>query len=213
MIEWVRSVASNLSMIIIIRKSWERKVIFACERSGEYRTKKKFVCTVRYSKSKKKECPFELHGVFKKGRGKEDGLWSLTVIHPFHNHEITTLVGHTLAGRLTVEQHGMVGSMSASGIKPKDVMRYLMNTDPDTLVTMNHINNAKANQRRKTRGKLSVSQYTLSFFKELDYYVDVERVSGSNVLSDIFISPPSSRHLLNLFPDVIILDTTYKTNR
>ena len=174
MIEWVRSVASNLSMIIIIRKSWERKVILACEKSGPYRIKKKFVSFERYSKSKKKECPFELHEVFKKGRGKEDGLWSLTVIHPFHNHEITALVGHTLVGRLTDEQYGLVTSMSSSGIKPKDVMRYIMDTDPDTPVTMSHINNAKANQRRKTRGKLSVSQYTLCYFKEFYYYVDVE---------------------------------------
>ena len=128
----------------------------ACEKSGPFRTKKKFSSFERYSKSKKKDCPFELHGVFKKERGKGDGSWSLTVIHPFHNHEITTLVGHTLVERLTVEQHGLVTSMSASGIKPKAVMRYIMDTDPDTLVTMNHINNAKANQRRKTRGKLTI---------------------------------------------------------
>ena len=41
MLEWARGVGRNLGMVLTIRKSWDTKLIVACENFGKFETKKK----------------------------------------------------------------------------------------------------------------------------------------------------------------------------
>ena len=74
MIEWVRSVGKELNILIVIQKSWDRKVILSCEKSGSYRPVKKKSVEVcepttnpnRSTRTKKSDCPFQMHGLLSK---------------------------------------------------------------------------------------------------------------------------------------------------
>lgn len=131
-----------------------------------------------------------------------------------HNHDLPkSLLGHAFVGRLNLHEKQQVGWWSATGTPPKPVMMGLLAENPDSVTLRRTLYNTKAELKRIDRGDRTVSQYTLARLADKNYFSNSRRRSASDdTLKDIFVSHPDSRHLLSLFPYVIMMDCTYKTN-
>lgn len=218
MVDWARFMGGTMNMVLVTSRSWKNSWGFVtfrltCERFGAPRKKKDVdpdteSSSSRAQKSKKDGCCFELEGV-----QSEAEKWTLHVINGVHNHTLPEqLKGHTYAGRLTEKQFRKVGRELGSGFKPRNILKSIKLDDPYNVSTIEQIYNAGMKIRKLQAEGRSPLQQALHILEERRYYVNVRRCSESEEISDFFIMHPDSRHLLNLFPYVIIMDTTYKTN-
>ena len=93
-------------------------LLIACERSGEYRSKKHNLvrtCTG----SRKYGCLFKLRAKPVSGGGG----WMVKLICGAHNHEMAkSLVRHPYAGRLTKDEKIVVADMTKSMVKPRNIL-------------------------------------------------------------------------------------------
>ena len=73
--------------------------------------------------------------------------------------------------------------------------------------------NVRYAYRTKTRGSCTELQYLMKLI-ERDMYTHCHRVrEGEDVIHDIFWAHPDGVKLLNVFHYVVVIDSTYKTNR
>ena len=74
--------------------------------------------------------------------------------------------------------------------------------------------NAKAKMKREALEFRTITQDVLHTLQQRNYFYASRRSETDNTtLEDLMFTHPESRHLLHLFPYVIVMDTTYKTNR
>jgi len=159
---------------------------------------------------RKCDCSFKLRGKpIKGGEG-----WVLKVICGLHNHELAnTLVGHPYVGRLRPDEHALVVDMTKSRVKPKNILFTLKEKNEDNVTTLKQLYNTKYTYKRSVRGSRTEMQQ-LMMLLERDNYIHWHRChESSRVVSDIFRTHPDSLKLLNAFSNVLLMDSTYKTNK
>jgi len=217
LLEWVRKVAFRLGFVAVILRSdiatgaQGRKtyVLLGCERSGKYR-KYKTDLEVSITGTRKCDCQFRLRGKpIKGGEG-----WVLKVVCGLHNHELAnTLVGHPYAGRLQLDEHALVVDMTKSRVKPKNILLTLKEKNEDNVMILKKLYNTIYTYKRSVGGSRTEMQQ-LMMLLERDKYIYWHRVhESSRVVSDIFWTQPDSLKLLNVFSNVLLMDTTFKTNK
>ncbi|KAJ9563169.1 hypothetical protein OSB04_008329 [Centaurea solstitialis] len=115
LIDWVHHTGKSLGYVIVTKRSKTSTIIFHCDRSGIYKSKK---ISTKNTGTKKINCPFELEG---KRSAMEDS-WTLRVICEMHNHEPALhLEGHPYARRLTDNEARLVEDLSRKNVKPRDL--------------------------------------------------------------------------------------------
>jgi len=93
-------------------------VLIGCERSGQYRCRKKD-CVRRDTGSRKCGCPFKFHGKPVIG---EQG-WMVKLMCGIQNHELAkSLVGHPYVGRLTMDEKTIIADKTKSMVKPRNIL-------------------------------------------------------------------------------------------
>lgn len=212
-------------MVLTIKKSSSgnvRKcgyVLLACEQYGKWVPKEKVVgangeIQGRDTQSKLTGCPFALYG-----SEIEKGRWIMRVRCGRHNHRMpTSLVGHAYAARMEADFYKLVKWFSATGSSPKSILeglRMQKKEDGAELVTsIRTLYNAKAKLKMEALEHRTITQDVLYRLRERNYFFNVRRSNtDDNTLTDLIFAHPDSRHLLSLFPYVIVMDTTYKTNK
>ncbi|CAH9094908.1 unnamed protein product [Cuscuta europaea] len=223
MISWARVEAQKRNMILTIAKSRPSNsqklgnVLLACEKFGKYRTAKKIVKSQgvkqdkgkKASRTKKSDCPFALYG-----REVERNLWQLQVNCGFHNHAIpTSLLGHAFAGKLTKHEISLVRDLSEAGCKPKPILQSLKMANSDNVTSRKQVYNVRCKLKKEWKDGRTVMQQLLHLISKYDYFEAIRLVPGSEDLHDMIFAHRDSLQLLHLFPYVLIMDTTYKTNR
>ena len=214
MIDWCKQQALIAGFSIVIWKSdngaYNRKKFFilGCERGGVYKERKK--------KSKKEDtatrktlCPFRLRGYYLASE-----QWSLSVVCGEHNHEMSkTLEGHLLVGRLKLEEKECVRELTKNLVAPKNIMTMLKGRNPDSKTNMKQIYNARQRFKTDVRGELSELQHLLKCCETHKYFHKCRTIGDSTTIQDIFWAHPESIKLFNTFPTVLMMDSTYKTNK
>ncbi len=114
-------------------------------------------------------------------------------------------------------QTGLVRMLSNIGAAPKSAwqsLRVVMEDVPRQFVTSDQtLRNLKAKLKRVARGDRTATQDVLYKLDARAYLFSARRISREDpTLSDLFMAHPEAVHLLGLFPYVIIMDSTYKTN-
>ncbi|GAU10431.1 hypothetical protein TSUD_419180, partial [Trifolium subterraneum] len=113
--------------------------------------------------------------------------WKLSVVCGEHNHEMAkTLEGHTLAGCLKLEEKECVQKLTRNLLPPKNILTTLKGRNPESKTNMKQVYNA----RERTVGD-----------------------GESKTIQDFFWAHPESVKLFNTFPTVLMMDSTYKTNK
>ncbi|KAH1257494.1 Protein FAR1-RELATED SEQUENCE 5 [Glycine max] len=183
-------------------------VLIGCERSGEYKCRKKEFIR-RDTGTRKCGCPFKLRcKLVVGGEG-----WMVKLICGVHNHELTkSLVGHPYAGRLTKAEKTLIADMTKSMVKPRNILLTLKEHNANSCTTIKQIYNARSAFRSSIRGSNLEMQHLMKFL-ERDQYIYWHRIKDEDVVRDIFWCHPDSVKLVNACNLVFLIDNTYKTNR
>ncbi|KAH1209619.1 Protein FAR1-RELATED SEQUENCE 5 [Glycine max] len=183
-------------------------VLIGCERSGEYKCRKKEFIR-RDTRTRKCGCPFKLR--CKPVAGGEGKMVKL--ICGVHNHELAkSLVGHPYTGRLTKVEKTLIADMTKSMVKPRNILLTLKEHNANSCTTIKQIYNARSAFRSSIRGSDLEMQHLMKLI-ERDQYIYWHRIKDEDVVRDIFWCHPDSVKLVNACNLVILIDITYKTNR
>ncbi|GER42094.1 methylmalonate-semialdehyde dehydrogenase, partial [Striga asiatica] len=171
LIQHVGEFAVSQGYVVTIKQSKkERIVVLGCDRGGVYRDRRKPVDEAqsepirkRKSGSRLTNCPFELVGK------KEDGLWVLSVKNGSHNHEpMKDMSEHPSARRFNEKEIILIKEMTEAGLKPRQILKKLRQTNPELSSTPKHVYNVKAKLRQ---GNLTVRRLkTLTPFAAVEAY-------------------------------------------
>lgn len=157
LIKYVRDFGATQGYVVTIKKSRkDRRVILGCDRGGVYRNRRKIDESKRKRKASSRliNCPFEAIGK------KEDDLWVLTIKNGIHNHEpLKDMSEHPYSRRFTEEEVRQIKSMTEAGIKPRQVLKALKQTNPELQSTPRHLYNLKAKIRQGTLSEKSFNSW------------------------------------------------------
>lgn len=166
LIQYVGDFAVSQGYIVTIKQSKKDKiVILGCDRGGVYRNRRKAAdesssehTRKRKSGSRLTNCPFECVGK------KEDGLWILTIKNGTHNHEaLRDITEHPSARRFTEREVLLIKEMTEAGLKPRQILKRLRQSNPELLSTPKHVYNVKAKLRQGNYTGLSTFIYLFPF--------------------------------------------------
>lgn len=171
LIQYVGEFGVSQGYVVTIKQSKKDKVVMlGCDRGGVYRSRRKPDGETsgersrnRKSSSRLTNCPFELMGK------KDDGVWVLTVRNGSHNHEaLKDITEHPSASRFTEKEVMLIKEMTESGLKPRQILKRLRQSNPELLSTPKHVYNVKAKLRQGNLTGLvillSSSLQSFSFF-------------------------------------------------
>ncbi|KAH1215906.1 Protein FAR1-RELATED SEQUENCE 6 [Glycine max] len=215
-LQWARSVAHENGFVAVIMRSDTNTairgkisfVLIGCERSGQYRSRKKDFVR-RDTGSRKCGCPFKLRG--KPVVGGE--CWMVKLMCESHNHELVkSLVGHSYVERLTKDENTIIVDMTKSMVKPKNILLTLKEHNVNSCTTIKQIYNARSAYRSSIRGSDTEMQHLMKLLKR-DQYIHWHRLKDEDVVRDIFWCHPNAVKLCNACNLVFLIDSTYKTNR
>ncbi|CAJ2665946.1 unnamed protein product [Trifolium pratense] len=214
LIKWCRNEAKKAGFTIVIAKSdngsYRRKRYFVlgCERGGEYKERKRKLKN-EDTATRKCNCRFRLRGYFLSTQ-----VWSLNVVNGEHNHELSNNhEGHILAGRLQPEEKEVVCELTRNLVAPKNILSTLKGRNPETKISMKAVYNARQRLKKELRGEMTEMQQLMKCCESNKYFHKCRTVGDSTTIQDIFWAHPESVILFNTFPTVLMLDSTYKTNK
>ncbi|KAJ4716757.1 Methylmalonate-semialdehyde dehydrogenase [Melia azedarach] len=159
LIQHVGDFAITQGYVVTIKQSKrDRVVVLGCDRGGVYRNRRKPVdessadnMRRRKTGSRLTNCPFEAVGK------KDDGLWILTIKNGTHNHEpLKDISEHPSARRFTEREVLLIKEMTEAGLKPRQILKRLRQSNPELLSTPKHVYNVKAKLRQ---GNISVRNF------------------------------------------------------
>ncbi|KAH1226202.1 PKS-NRPS hybrid synthetase [Glycine max] len=214
-LRWAQSVAHENGFVAVILRSDTNTgsrgrttfVLIGCERSGEYKCKKKEFIR-RDTGTRKCGCPFKLR--CKPVVGGEG--WMVKLICGVHNHELAkSLVRHPYAGRLTKAEKTLIADMTKSMVKPRNILLTLKEHNVNSCTTIKQIYNARSALCSSIRGSDLEMQHLMKLL-ERDQYIYWHRIKDEDVVRDIFWCHPNSVKLVNACNLVFLIDSTYKTN-
>ncbi|KAL5138354.1 PKS-NRPS hybrid synthetase [Glycine soja] len=205
-LRWARSVThENEFVAVIIRSNTNTGsrgrtsfVLIGCERSGEYRRRKKEFIR-RDTGTRKCGCPFKLR--CKPVVGGEGWMVKLA----------NSLVGHPYVGRLTKAEKTLIDDMTKSMVKPRNILLILKEHNANSFTTIKQIYNARSVFRSSIRGNDLEMQHLMKLL-ERDQYICWHKIKDEDVVRDIFWCHPDAVKLVNACNLVFLIDNTYKTN-
>ncbi|KAH7518290.1 hypothetical protein FEM48_Zijuj09G0155800 [Ziziphus jujuba var. spinosa] len=103
--------------------------------------------------------------------------------------------------------------MIKSQVKPKEILITLKRRDENNVSTMKTIYNARHRGKLIEKAGKSQMQQLLSKLCKLDYVEWHRSNEEIGSVTDVFWAHPLGITLLQVFPRVLIMDCTYKTNR
>ncbi|CAJ2672967.1 unnamed protein product [Trifolium pratense] len=212
---WARDVGDANKVSIIITRSDKKngirgrndKLILGCDKGGKYDSSESSTTTA----SKKCNCPFKIRAA-----PSTDGSgWKVQVIHGVHNHGLPDQYhGHPRKARLTADENKRVQDLTKRKVAPRHIVLDLKDQNPESVVDASLVYRKRHMMQIQERGSRTVLQHLLQLLDDGKYVSwNRRKDDGSDVLSDIFWAHPDSIKLLNLFPIVLVMDCTYKTNK
>jgi hypothetical protein len=142
------------------------------------------------------------------------GDWSLKVSDGRRNHDMTdVLKGHKTAGHLNPNERVHLQEKVDSNIPPSQILTNLRKRNRTTSTTIKHFYNACHMYRRSIRGTRNDMQHLLKSLVDNGYMYHYRKYRDYDDVSDVFWAHPNSIKLFNTFSTVLVLDSTYKTNK
>ena len=215
LVNWVQEVGRDNGYCIIKRRTKDTtgkglptKVTFMCDKGGVYRGKGE--SSSRKTGTRKSDCEFKLIGK----KDLKNDVWSLRVVTDSHNHPpATTLRGHPYPMRLKPNEQEIVAEMTKDHALPFSILRRIQRDDPGNLSNLRNIYNERQKLRRAGVGQSSPVQILLTKLHEKNFGHSFDVNEKTQKLERLFFVHPTSRRMFRAFPQVLIIDSTYKTNK
>ncbi|KAL5131698.1 hypothetical protein HKD37_12G034518 [Glycine soja] len=173
---WARSVAHENGFVAVILRSDTNTgsrgrttfVLIGCERSGEYKCRKKEFIR-RDTGTRKCGCPFKLR--CKPVVGGEG--WMVKLICGVHNHEFLD----PYARRLTKAEKTLIADMKKSMVKPRNILLTLKEHNANSCTTIKQIYNARSAFHSSIRGSDLEMQHLMKLLEHSTYKTNRYRLS------------------------------------
>ncbi|KAL5123523.1 PKS-NRPS hybrid synthetase [Glycine soja] len=175
-------------------------------RSGKHRVRKKDLVRTGNRKCGCR-CLFKLRAKSVVGGER----WMMKLICGSHNHALAkSLVRHSYVGRLTKDEKIIVGDMTKSMVKSRNILLTLKGHNASNYTTIKQVYNARYPNHSSIRDSNTEIQQLMKFL-ERDHYIHWHRLKDEDVVHDIFWSHPDAMKLSNACNLVFLIDSTYKT--
>lgn len=162
----------------------------------------------RKSSSRGTGCPFQIQI-----DRQDDEKWSVSSKNT-HNHLPSIHpASHSVHRELSEKTKSTILSMSATGSTPRHILASIIQNDKDLLITRPDIHNViqKAElEFLNGRTKIQALMDELQTDSEWVFKVKKDKL---NRITHLFFALSTQVQLLRAFPDVLLMDCTYKTNR
>ncbi len=129
-----------------------------------------------------------------------------------HNHEPSQHPSaHPVHRTLSEDDNAKVVSLSNAGIAPKDIRTYIRQ-NCNTIATQQDIYNRIADVRRDVcEGQSNI--HALANQLDREGFWNRMQVGSDGRVTDVLFAHPDSLAYLHAYPDILLLDCTYKTNK
>ncbi|XP_058750117.1 protein FAR1-RELATED SEQUENCE 5-like [Vicia villosa] len=214
MLTWIRQKSIDLGFGVVIGRSdngTARRnpiVTMLCEKSGKYnpplkKFKKGDTGTRNY------ECPFKIRCYMLASK-----KWRSSVICALHNHDLCAkLQGHPMACRLNPVEKVSIKDMSLNFVQPKNILATLKRKEPVNISNIRQVYNQRYRNNKAIRGDRNEMQQLLKMLDDNKYISRYRNCDDEVTVRDIFWIHPDSIKLFNTFSTVLLIDSTYKTNK
>jgi MULE transposase domain len=184
----------------------DRRVYLACDRGGIYRERGvSFERRQRLVSTRKTNCPFSATATL------NTDVWILEVRIAVHNHEpSTSLLSHPAHRKRIPKNIEQIGNWSKTGIPPRRVAASLR--EEGAVVIAKDISNIKSHIRSKNLGARTPIEAMFQQLQTHDYNYRW-RTDDIGHVTHLFFIHPRSLEMLREYPDLLLLDCTYKTNK
>lgn len=169
----------------------------------------------RHGTSRHVECPFSI--IATSTNKDAGGPWVIEVKNPEHNHVESAPGAHPVLRRMamTSEVKSEMTRQLTIQTAPSKVLSAVRIDDPlaaNAMFTSRDVYNLQAQIRRDELGPLTPIQALIREFDEGDWIYALQK-NENNQITHLFFTKRSSQEILKTNHEVLIMDTTYKTNR
>lgn len=158
--------------------------------------------------TKRLDCPWVMYT----SCTQNDGHWKIRADKSKireHSHELSTdPLLYANARKIDEDLKADVLEKSAAGIKPAQIIRTTMDINGQPTMIAKDIYNIR--QKLSTHGPSKRVRELHDFLSARGYHLRYKEVDG--VMKSLFITHPMAIERAQRFPEVIIIDATYKTN-
>lgn len=211
----VKSWASANGYAVVIAGSSnaidKAKIYLKCDHGGRYRNKHGVQDNqrCRATGSRLTACPFSVVG------NCVQDVWHLRIRNSHHNHEAsTTSVAHPSLRRLNEEQLEDVRQLTRVGAPPRTIVAALRGDATETPVPViaRDVYNARVQIRTEALAGQTPLQALVGHL-EAEQFVWNVNTTPQGHLTHLFFASHQALRLFESYPEVLLLDCTYKTNR
>lgn len=157
------------------------------------------------------ECPFSV--IAKEAR---DSSWQLKHRDPKyhqHNHEPSLHpLAHPAHRKMAAQEKACISQLDSSRIHPKKIQIYLREQGIPSLTTRQDIQNRIAETRREICEGQSAIHALVNQLDDEGFWSRIRFDAEGRVISVLFAHPQSLEYL-QAYPDILLLDCTYNTNK
>ncbi|CDH61072.1 transcription factor far1-related partial [Lichtheimia corymbifera JMRC:FSU:9682] len=218
--------AEEYGVPLTVSNSNNRCVVLICKHGGTYRPHRKVTGEQQsakgdqngsgndtsVTKSMKRQCPFK---IYISTARDEESKWTIKPNNCvwYHSHPLSAdpSIYHELR-RPTGPQQIMISNLLEIKSRPAQIVDFIKKTDRTAMIKAKDVSNftAKYFSTSSVDGEL---QEVVSELDSLGFTVRYELQQPDNaLLKSIFVTHPKCIEQAVAFPDVVILDATYKTN-
>jgi hypothetical protein len=162
----------------------------------------------RDSTSRKSSCPFRASIRLQSG----DGRYKFEVHNPEHNHEPIPVIALPHHRQIVEETRTTIEHMTQAGSMPREIASAIRLADPTVRILAQDIYNERRKQRVERLAGKSPIEAMVIWLENSEWFAEVKQDIDGRVTHIIFAHPKSIA-LLKRYPEVLLMDCTYKTNR
>lgn len=130
-----------------------------------------------------------------------------------HNHGLMVYAeGHRQLGVITPPAVKMISDMTDAQVKPAPILRSIKLNFPELNPNKRHINNCRDWLKRQKSMGQNPAQRLLALAAKYKYLFWLDS-DETGCVTRTFVAHRESVNILRTYPHVILLDSTYKTNR
>ncbi|MBW0569328.1 hypothetical protein O181_109043 [Austropuccinia psidii MF-1] len=140
--------------------------------------------------------------------------WTLKVKNPEHNHDATeNIMVHPAFRKLNEQETSQIAQISESLLMPKKIKAQLFSQRESDwpVIPQDIYNQVKKINNDKLKGRIPIDSLIKTLKEEKFVWSSAKDTEGH--INSFFFNQPLSIKLLYGFPNVILMDCTYKTNK
>ena len=184
-----------------------RRVDFRCDKGGTVRGSG----VIRKSSSRMTECPFDLRLI---RIDSASGRWRVQLAMSSHNHPLSDeLSQHTKYRKPTAEDSRRIDELSTAGVPPRMIVSTLLVEGSRTALGSKEIYNRRVKQRTERLGGLTPIERLIRELEDDAAWAVSYTVGEDSHVNYLFFAYRPAIELAEIFPEILLADATYRTNR